>query len=156
MAVSPAPRAGSAKAVAAAPARASGDVDLVRSYLRDIGRVPLLSHQQEITLGRQVQELMELEALEAELRDQRGGEAVPAAELAKAAGLSALQLTRKLQAGRRAKERMVAANLRLVAECCQEVHQAEYGTAGADPGSERSGWCGAWRNSTHRAGLQIQ
>jgi RNA polymerase nonessential primary-like sigma factor len=114
MAVSPAPRAVSAKAVAASPARASGDVDLVRSYLRDIGRVPLLSHQQEITLGRQVQELMELEALEAELRDQRGGEAVPAEELAKAAGLSALQLKRKLQAGRRAKERMVAANLRLV------------------------------------------
>ncbi|WP_328585490.1 sigma-70 factor domain-containing protein, partial [Prochlorococcus marinus] len=40
------------------------DVDLVRSYLRDIGRVPLLSHEQEITLGRQVQELMSLEQLE--------------------------------------------------------------------------------------------
>ena len=36
--------------------KASNDVDLVRSYLRDIGRVPLLSHEQEITLGRQVQE----------------------------------------------------------------------------------------------------
>ena len=35
--------------------KASNDVDLVRSYLRDIGRVPLLSHEQEITLGRQVQ-----------------------------------------------------------------------------------------------------
>ena len=93
---------------------AGADVDLVRSYLRDIGRVPLLSHQQEITLGRQVQELMDLEAQEAELRDQRGGEMVPPAELAKAAGLSAAQLKRKLQAGRRAKERMVAANLRLV------------------------------------------
>ncbi|QBE68517.1 RNA polymerase sigma factor RpoD/SigA family [Synechococcus sp. WH 8101] len=97
-----------------APLSVLPDVDLVRSYLRDIGRVPLLSHQQEITLGRQVQELMELEALESELRDQRGGEAVPAGELATAAGLSALQLKRKLQAGRRAKERMVAANLRLV------------------------------------------
>lgn len=32
--------------------QASVDVDLVRSYLRDIGRVPLLSHEQEITLGR--------------------------------------------------------------------------------------------------------
>ena len=93
---------------------AGADVDLVRSYLRDIGRVPLLSHQQEITLGRQVQELMDLEAQEAELRDQRGGEMVPPAELAKSAGLSAAQLKRKLQAGRRAKERMVAANLRLV------------------------------------------
>jgi RNA polymerase nonessential primary-like sigma factor len=39
---------------------------------------------------------------------------VPAAELAKKAGLSGVQLKRKLQAGRRAKERMVAANLRLV------------------------------------------
>ena len=44
-----------------------GDGDLVRSYLRDIGRVPLLSHEQEITLGRQVQELMAIEEQELEL-----------------------------------------------------------------------------------------
>ena len=105
-------KSGPTKAMASRPS--GTDVDLVRSYLRDIGRVPLLSHQQEITLGRQVQELMDLEATEAELQEKRGGEAVPAAELAKAAGLSAVQLKRKLQAGRRAKERMVAANLRLV------------------------------------------
>ncbi|MFL0788972.1 MAG: sigma-70 factor domain-containing protein, partial [Prochlorococcus sp.] len=49
---------------------ALSDVDLVRSYLRDIGRVPLLSHEQEITLGRQVQELMALETLEAEIKQQ--------------------------------------------------------------------------------------
>ena len=47
--------------------KASNDVDLVRSYLRDIGRVPLLSHEQEITLGRQVQEYMEVERKELEL-----------------------------------------------------------------------------------------
>ena len=47
--------------------KASNDVDLVRSYLRDIGRVPLLSHEQEITLGRQVQEYMEVERTELEL-----------------------------------------------------------------------------------------
>ena len=40
------------------------DTDLVRSYLRDIGRVPLLSNEQEITLGRQVQELMSLENIQ--------------------------------------------------------------------------------------------
>ena len=47
--------------------KASNDVDLVRSYLRDIGRVPLLSHEQEITLGRQVQEYMQVERTELEL-----------------------------------------------------------------------------------------
>ena len=46
------------KLASIASIKASNDVDLVRSYLRDIGRVPLLSHEQEITLGRQVQEYM--------------------------------------------------------------------------------------------------
>ena len=92
---------------------ALSDVDLVRSYLRDIGRVPLLSHEQEITLGRQVQQLMSIETLEAEIKSQTG-EAPSREQLAKAAGMSAIQLKRKLQSGRRAKERMVAANLRLV------------------------------------------
>ena len=52
--------------------KASNDVDLVRSYLRDIGRVPLLSHEQEITLGRQVQEYMEIERAELELIELTG------------------------------------------------------------------------------------
>jgi RNA polymerase nonessential primary-like sigma factor len=102
---------------AAVPATArlmpSVDGDLVRSYLRDIGRVPLLSHEQEITLGRQVQELMALEELESELQSRLG--ALPSHEqLAEAAGLTPALLRRRIQAGRRAKERMVAANLRLV------------------------------------------
>ena len=40
------------KTAARAPKSVTADVDLVRSYLRDIGRVPLLTHEQEITLGR--------------------------------------------------------------------------------------------------------
>ena len=90
------------------------DGDLVRSYLRDIGRVPLLSHEQEITLGRQVQELMALEEMREELTMRSGGEEPSEAQLAEAAGLAPAQLKRRLQGGRRAKERMVAANLRLV------------------------------------------
>ena len=35
--------------------------DSVRAYLRDIGRIPLLEHDEEILLGRQVQRLMQLE-----------------------------------------------------------------------------------------------
>lgn len=31
--------------------------DLVRTYLREIGRVPLLTHEQEVIYGKQVQQL---------------------------------------------------------------------------------------------------
>ena len=88
--------------------------DLLRSYLRDIGRVPLLTHEQEITLGRQVQELVALEELEAELTLRSGGEKPSEEQLAVEAGLTVPLLKRRMQLGRRAKERMVAANLRLV------------------------------------------
>ena len=112
--MAPAATAASKSKTAAKPAKAvTADVDLVRSYLRDIGRVPLLTHEQEITLGRQVQELMDLESLESEL-ESKAGEKPSRDQLAKASGLSSMQLKRKLQHGRRAKERMVAANLRLV------------------------------------------
>ncbi|WP_305852215.1 MULTISPECIES: RpoD/SigA family RNA polymerase sigma factor [unclassified Synechococcus] len=92
----------------------AGGTDLVRSYLRDIGRVPLLTHEQEITLGRQVQELVALEVLEQELASREGVEKPSAAVLAKEAGLTPVQLKKRLRSGQRAKERMVAANLRLV------------------------------------------
>ena len=88
--------------------------DLVRSYLRDIGRVPLLTHEQEITLGRQVQELMALEELCEELRLRCGGDQPSPELLAAEAGLTPAQLRKRFSCGRRAKERMVAANLRLV------------------------------------------
>jgi len=97
----------------AAIARSVTDIDLVRSYLRDIGRVPLLSHEQEITLGRQVQDLVALENLEAELESDLG-EKPDTNFFAEKAGISPIQLKKKLKSGRRAKERMVAANLRLV------------------------------------------
>ena len=89
------------------------DGDLVRSYLRDIGRVPLLSHEQEITLGRQVQELVRLEEAEAEFKMRQGHEP-SREEMASSFGISPAVLRRRLINGRRAKERMVAANLRLV------------------------------------------
>jgi RNA polymerase nonessential primary-like sigma factor len=96
--------------VATSASALAGTGDSLRSYLRDIGRVPLLSHEQEITLGRQVQELMALE----ELTLRSGGESPSEELLAAEAGLTPALLRRRIQAGRRAKERMVAANLRLV------------------------------------------
>ena len=89
------------------------DVDLVRSYLRDIGRVPLLSNEQEITLGRQVQDLVCLENIQCELKNANGDEPT-FEELSEKTGLSIQELKKKLKRGNRAKERMVSANLRLV------------------------------------------
>jgi len=93
--------------------KASNDVDLVRSYLRDIGRVPLLSHEQEITLGRQVQEYMQVDRAELEIIELTGDK--PSVdELSTKLNLSTSTIKKRLRAGQRAKERMVAANLRLV------------------------------------------
>ena len=103
--------------------KASNDVDLVRSYLRDIGRVPLLSHEQEITLGRQVQEYMQVERAELEILELTGDK--PSIdELSTILNLSSSIIKKRLRAGQRAKERMVAANLRLV-EALQKNIQKE-------------------------------
>tara|TARA_Y100001968_G_scaffold314434_1_gene339778 strand:- start:19022 stop:20023 length:1002 start_codon:yes stop_codon:yes gene_type:complete len=95
------------------PTKQFGEIDLVRSYLRDIGRVPLLTHEQEITFGRQVQELVALEKLQEEVKNIIGEK--PSLDLlAEKASLSVNQLKKKLKNGDRAKERMVSSNLRLV------------------------------------------
>jgi len=93
--------------------KTSNDVDLVRSYLRDIGRVPLLSHEQEITLGRQVQEYMQVERAELEIIELTGDKP-SIEELSNKLDLSISTIKKRLRAGQRAKERMVAANFRLV------------------------------------------
>ena len=79
----------------------------MRAYLRDIGRIPLLEHDEEIILGRKVQRLMELEEQRKELSlDDKG--------LAEAHDVPLKQIKRELRDGKKAKEKMVTANLRLV------------------------------------------
>lgn len=82
--------------------------DSVRSYLRDIGRIPLLEHEEEILLGRQVQRLMEIKEIEDEM------EVKSQDDLARILGISPFELKRQLRAGTKAKDKMVTANLRLV------------------------------------------
>jgi len=101
------------KLVTISSLKTTNDVDLVRSYLRDIGRVPLLSHEQEITLGRQVQEYMQVERAELEIIELTGDKP-SIEELSNKLNLSTSIIKKRLRAGQRAKERMVAANLRLV------------------------------------------
>ncbi len=82
--------------------------DSVRSYLRDIGRIPLLEHDEEILLGRKVQRLMEIKAVEVLLNNPSSE------ELAQSLDISLKELKRELRAGEKAKDQMVTANLRLV------------------------------------------
>ena len=82
--------------------------DSVRSYLRDIGRIPLLEHDEEILLGRQVQRMMEIKTCE----DLLGNPTQE--ELAASLEMTTKELKREMRAGKKAKDKMVTANLRLV------------------------------------------
>jgi len=101
------------KLASIASIKASNDLDLVQSYLRDIERVPLLSHEEEINLGRQVQEYMEVKREELEIIELTG-EKPSIDELSTKLNLSTSTIIKRLEDGQRAKERMVAANIRLV------------------------------------------
>ena len=120
--------------------RATGDS--VRAYLRDIGRIPLLEHDEEILLGRQVQRMMEIKAVE-ELSKPNTKE-----DLAASLGITLKELKRELRAGEKAKDKMVTANLRLVVsvakkytkrnmellDIIRKVRSGSYAVSKFDPG----------------------
>ncbi|KAF3888846.1 MULTISPECIES: RNA polymerase sigma factor, RpoD/SigA family [Nostocales] len=87
--------------------------DLVRTYLREIGKVPLLSHEEEIFYGKQVQRSTALheirESLTTQLNRQPSLE-----EWASATQLEPAELNEAIADGEVAKRKMVEANLRLV------------------------------------------
>ncbi len=87
--------------------------DLVRTYLREIGRVPLLTHEEEISLGKQVQRSTALYEARECLTIQLGHEPT-LAEWAAATQLEIAELDAAIADGETAKRKMVEANLRLV------------------------------------------
>ncbi len=152
------------RAKASPSKRRGSSTDLVRLYLQDIGRVNLLSHEEELTLARQVQrreellkqrerlarstsQLGDLIALEQDrqrlasqlghwpavqqwadqqhctvptLRERlRKGQEI----WAEAIGLSIAELKQTLHQGRRARDRMIQANLRLVVAVAKKYQQ---------------------------------
>jgi RNA polymerase nonessential primary-like sigma factor len=87
--------------------------DMVRAYLHEIGRVPLLTHEQEIVYGKQVQKMMTLLAKK-EKQERKLGRELSLKEWASEVNLSEAELNRVIQQGQRAKRKMIEANLRLV------------------------------------------
>ena len=92
-------------------ARASND--LFRIYLQEIGRFPLLTYEQEIQYGKQVQRLEQLQAVKKILTEQLGCDPSLLA-WAQQTNLSVEELQQAVAAGEVAKRKMVESNLRLV------------------------------------------
>ena len=130
--------------------------NLVRSYLKNIGRIPLLSHEQEITLGKKVQRYVELEEIRAELMETTN-DSPTLAEWADSADLSTQALAQAIDAGKQARAKMVKSNLRLVVSIAKKYagHSLEMmdliqeGTIGLHRGVEKFDPGKGYRFSTY-------
>jgi RNA polymerase primary sigma factor len=87
--------------------------DSIRLYLQEIGRIRLLRADEEIELARKIADLLELERVRDRLSDQLDREPQDS-EWAKEVDMALPAFRHRLYVGRRAKDKMVQSNLRLV------------------------------------------
>jgi RNA polymerase nonessential primary-like sigma factor len=118
--------------------------DMVRTYLREIGRVPLLSREQEIVYGKQVQQMMALvEAKGALAKELEHEPSLP--EWAAHVNKSEAEIKQVIAQGKRAKQKMIEANLRLVVAIAKKYQKRnmefldliQEGTLGLERGVEK-------------------
>lgn len=98
-------------------ARKSADTrkqtDSMKTYLKDIGTVSLLTGAEEVELAKRIQDLMYLNSVHERLVDEQGKE--PSSfDWAIECNITEQDLERRLEEGKRAKNAMIQANLRLV------------------------------------------
>ncbi len=118
--------------------------DTVRAYLKEIGRIPLLTQEQEIFFAQQIQQMItilaESEKLAIELK-----RTPTLSEWANRLHLSEEELLEQLNQGKRAKQKMIAANLRLVVSIAKQYQKRnlelmdliQEGTLGLERGVEK-------------------
>lgn len=124
--------------------RPYSSTDTVRTYLHEIGRVPLLTREEEIVFGKQVQQMMKLIEAKQALAKEWQRELTPE-EWAAEMELTEAELSRILQIGRRAKQKMIEANLRLVVAIAKKYQKRnmefldliQEGTLGLERGVEK-------------------
>ncbi|MBE9049724.1 RNA polymerase sigma factor, RpoD/SigA family [Nostocales cyanobacterium LEGE 11386] len=118
--------------------------DMVRTYLREIGRVPLLTREEEIIFGKQVQQMMTLldakESLAKKLHHEPS-----LLEWAAHVHQSETEVKQTVAQGKRAKQKMIEANLRLVVAIAKKYQKRnmefldliQEGTLGLERGVEK-------------------
>ncbi|MBD2016208.1 RNA polymerase sigma factor, RpoD/SigA family [Microcoleus sp. FACHB-53] len=118
--------------------------DMVRTYLHEIGRVPLLTHEQEIVYGKQVQQMMSLMDAKAALAEKLQREPTTK-EWTIHVKQDEATLNKIVSQGTWAKRKMIEANLRLVVAIAKKYQKRnmefldliQEGTLGLERGVEK-------------------
>ncbi|MEO1431954.1 MAG: RNA polymerase sigma factor, RpoD/SigA family [Cyanobacteria bacterium J06633_8] len=120
------------------------NTDTVRSFLVQIGRVPLLSREEEIFFAQRVKQLMELQQIKEDLTEKANSEP-SLSTWANAVEMTPTQLQETLDRGEIARQKMIEANLRLVVAIAKKyqhrnlefVDLIQEGTLGLQRGVEK-------------------
>jgi RNA polymerase nonessential primary-like sigma factor len=132
------------------------DADLVRIYLKDIGKYPLLTRDEELMYSQQLQQAIFIEQTKEKLKQELDIEPT-LAELSAYIGKSESEISTILDQGQKAKQKMLTSNLRLVVSIAKKYQRRnvefldliQEGTLGLQRGIEKFDSSRGYKLSTY-------